>query len=154
MDIPNVQHLRWVEMIRFFNRVQNMKDDRLPKVVLNWDFVSRTKGWLSDLSSVLTKLGLDPPEFDTPAYNLDMIQALVQGVSRLEWEEEALTKPKLRTYIKVRCLDEQPCLVKANVTCRQRSLVAKLRCEKTHQDHDRPVETQRAICAQIKDHAV
>ena len=112
MDVPNIQYIRWVEMIRYYNRVQKLKEYRLPKLVLNWDFMERRKGWVSDLCKVTTKLGMEEPDIDVQGYDLETSWALIQEGSRVEWEEDAHTKPKLRTYVEMRCFDEQPCLVK------------------------------------------
>ena len=35
IDIPNIQHARWTEMVRYLNRVQAMEEVRLPKVIHN-----------------------------------------------------------------------------------------------------------------------
>ena len=81
------------------------------------------------MSTLLTKVGLIPsPQMDTPAYDLDIMRSLVQGVSRLELEEEEFLTQKLCIYRKVRCFDKQACLAKTKITCHQRSLVAKLLC--------------------------
>ena len=83
---------------------------------------------MSDLCKVTAKLGLDEPDIDVQGYDLETARALIQGVSRIEWEEDAHTKPKLCTYVKMRCFDEQPCLAKLSMARRQRSLMAKLFC--------------------------
>ena len=37
IDIPNIQHARWLEQVRFHNRVMLMKEHRWPKLVYKHD---------------------------------------------------------------------------------------------------------------------
>ena len=71
-------------MARLYNRVQGMEEERLPKVILNWDFVSGSKGWLADMTNVTTKVGLDAPDMDVLQYDLDNLKTWLHEVSRLE----------------------------------------------------------------------
>ena len=45
MDWLCARYQRWVEMIRFRNRIASMKDDRLPKIIFNWDKSLDTNAW-------------------------------------------------------------------------------------------------------------
>ncbi len=115
-------------MARLYNRIQNMNEDRLPKVVLNWDFLTNLKGWLSDMSSVTAKLNLEPPSMDVTSYDLEGIAKAALDISRLEWKEETKTKPKLRTYVKIKDFGDPTCLVKTSLSRCQRSLTTQLMC--------------------------
>ena len=128
MDQPNIQYLRWIEMARLYNRIHNMDDHRLPKVILNWDFMSRCKGWLSDLKHVATEFNLELPSMTHIMYDLDEMARTAVSKSRLEWKEEAHNKPKLCTFVKVKDFDNPTCLVKSNLSRCQRSLIAQLLC--------------------------
>ena len=37
MDIPDIQTVCWQDMLRYNNRVKQMKSHRLPKSIYNWD---------------------------------------------------------------------------------------------------------------------
>ncbi len=53
LDQNNIQYFRWIDMARLYNRIQKMDEHRLPKVVMNWNFMSHCKGWLSDVNNLL-----------------------------------------------------------------------------------------------------
>ncbi len=61
MDTTKIKFARWPEMARLYNRVINMEEWRLPKVVLNWDSITGGKGWLSDMAGVASELNLPLP---------------------------------------------------------------------------------------------
>ena len=128
MDAVKIQFSRWLEMARLYNRIVKMEEWRLPKVVLNWDSMSRKHGWLADMASVATDLGLPMPMSGDFTYDLEAVHSATVQKSRQLWREEAMTKPKLCTYVEARDLDAGPCLVKLNLTRHHRSLVSKLMC--------------------------
>ncbi len=128
MDSVKMQLIRWLEMLRFYNRVVKMEEWRLPKVVLNWDSMSRRRGWLADLTEVATELGLPLPLSGDFTYDLESAQSVLTHKSRQIWREDALTKPKLCTYVEARNLTGGPGLVKLNLPRPTRSLVSKLMC--------------------------
>ncbi len=91
-------------MARFYNRVIEMEEWRLPKVVLNWDHIAGMKGWLADMTKVASELNLPLPMSGNFAYDLEGIQGAIKLKSRQMWKEEALSKPKLCTYVETRDL--------------------------------------------------
>ena len=115
-------------MARLYNRIQKMDEHRLPKVMLNWDFMCNGKGWLSDLKCVAQKMNQEPPSMDHMMYDLEAMAKKALDISRLEWKEEAFTKPKLCTYVKIKDFDNPTCLAKSAMSRCQRSLVAQMLC--------------------------
>ena len=111
-----------------YNRIQKMEEYRLPKVILNWDFMNNCVGWLSDLCNVMRKFEMAQPTMEHMMYDLEMMMKKGLDVSRQEWREEIAHKPKLRTYAKIKDFESVGCLVKTGMTRYQRSLVAQLLC--------------------------
>ncbi len=66
-----------MEVLRYFNRIQKLHKKRLPKIILNWDFIERKRGWLSDVDQITNKLGLDKLDMDTQGYDLETVRTLV-----------------------------------------------------------------------------
>ena len=58
MNLVSMKKSRWIEMLRLFNRIVNMKPNRLPKLILASDLKAGAKGWLGDLMVVAHKLHL------------------------------------------------------------------------------------------------
>ena len=81
MDNPNIQYLRWTEMARLYNPIQKMDEYRLRKVMLNWDFSSNCKGWLSDLNKVIQKMDMPPPDMDHVMYDLEAMNKKALEIS-------------------------------------------------------------------------
>ncbi len=84
MDQMDLQQARWVEIFRYYNRVQNRKDVRLPEIVLEWERSSGGRQWLGDVAKIAHILHLPPP---TPgmAYDIETVQSAALSHSRHKW---------------------------------------------------------------------
>ena len=49
---------RWVNMIRLWNRLIDMDDNRLTKCVFNFDYTATGKTWCSDLKHLLHQVNM------------------------------------------------------------------------------------------------
>ena len=127
MDIPDLRQTRWTEMMRYFNRVQNLKPDRLPRIVLEWEKSYGGKQWLGEIAKVAQILHLPPP-MEGIQYDLEAVQSAALQHSRDNWWREAEYKPKLRMYRQVRTVDDEVKLCRLGLQRQERSLVAKLLC--------------------------
>ena len=101
MDLMDLQQTRWIEIMRYYNRVQNLEPDRLPKIVLVWDKSTGGKQWLGDVKKIAHILHLPDPE-NGVVYDLDAVQSAAAKYCKDRWWREAATKPKLRSYIQIR----------------------------------------------------
>ena len=61
MNILSIAHARWLEQIRYFNRLVNMNDSRLPERVLLWEMQN---GWLGGICKIAAELHLPEPTLD------------------------------------------------------------------------------------------
>ena len=119
---------RLVEMLRLFNRIVDMKPNRLPKLILASDLKAGAKGWLGDLITVAHKLHLPLPTSFTFQYDLEVTRASALSMDRKCWKEEAMLTSKLCTYVQVKDFDSIATFVKANIRRSQRSVMVKLLC--------------------------
>ena len=51
-------HRRWVNMIRLWNRLISMDDNRLTKCVFNSDYTATGKTWCLDLKNLLHQVNM------------------------------------------------------------------------------------------------
>ena len=51
MDVLDITYSRWLEILRYANRLKTLDNHRLPKIVRNWEISKGGKGWWSDLVS-------------------------------------------------------------------------------------------------------
>ena len=58
-DWLSVHSFRWIEMVRFFNRIIAMDDHRWPKIIHNWVKSLKTCGWADQVDHVLTYANMD-----------------------------------------------------------------------------------------------
>ena len=52
MDWLETREKRWLNMIRYFNRLNSMESHRLPKIVYNWEQSLNSNTWSSDIKFV------------------------------------------------------------------------------------------------------
>ena len=127
MDWLDSKYIRWLEMLRLWNRISDMPDSRWPKKVLNWDQLTGTDSWYSEVkfilkyANVMDEIGTD----DTVC--LDLVKNNLLQICRKRWAVEACGKSKLRTFIKIHDFSTHRVLLEANLSRRNRSLVTKLK---------------------------
>ena len=126
-DWLDAKYMRWLEMLRFFKRLITMEDHRWPKIVHRWGASLRTKGWADQISHVLNYLTTDSDILNGPGVDLDVAEARMLKLNRIQWKLEASSKTKLRTYNDIQDDDHRKSLLNANLSRSQRTLTAKLK---------------------------
>ncbi len=53
MDWLNMRSTRWLEMVRYPNRIASMNQDRLPRIIYDWDRSLKTDSWASSVDFIL-----------------------------------------------------------------------------------------------------
>ena len=118
---------RWLHILRLYNRIDNMDRLRLPKVVYDWDFMSETNSWSSEVKQIAVKLGFNTYLSWEETYDLTMVYNKLLEFNRSTWHLQTTQKPNLRKFIKIRDFDSCQKIVKSPLTLLQRSLVIQLR---------------------------
>ena len=104
-----------------------MNDDRLPKIIFNWDKSLGLNTWVSEVKHIAATLGL-PTSLDIGyEFDLSTVYNKLLSASRQRWHLEAGRKPKLRTFLDVHNFENIQALVKSNITRYQRSLISQLK---------------------------
>ena len=115
-----------INMLRLWNRMINMENNRITKRVFNYDY-QLCKNWSHELKDILYSVGLNQ-EFDSKTTcNIYTTKSIFINLRNTEWKNSLLTKPKLHTYVKFK-----EDIVKENyvIYCtqrRRRSLFAQFR---------------------------
>ena len=125
MDVMDITYTRWLEILRYFNRVLNLKPDRLPRILLDYDMSHDGKGWLDDVKQITEKLHLPRP-CHMVIYDLDNVKQSLMYLSREGWWNDAEDKPKLDSYKEFRGRECNNLIVQSNLSRNQRSLLSKL----------------------------
>ena len=123
-----VKFQRYLNICKFWNRINNLEDTRLPKLVINNELNNEDhKGtWVNEIKDkILSIVGINDLGsgmlFDLKGIECKLLNTLEQN-----WKAAVLCKPKLRTYRKIKTNYETENYVKFNCTKYQRSLIAQL----------------------------
>ena len=92
MNIPNIQLTRWLEMVRYHNRIAKLKPQRLPKIIYDYEINSGRKGWVREIETIARILHLPPPTLDR-MYDLSAVEAAILKYSLNGWWNAAMGNP-------------------------------------------------------------
>ena len=123
-----MRKLRWLEIIRLYNRISVIDITRLPRKVLDWDIKCKNKGWMSDFISVCKLTNIPIPTRLNLIYDLDPVRRKMELQCRDEWRDAAEKMSKLDTYVLIKDFTEIGILVKSNLPRAARSLVSRFLC--------------------------
>ena len=120
-----IHHKRWLEIVRLYNRFCEMKTDRLPKKVMQWEISSGNKGWFGDLKCITNLLHLPAPDGEF-VYDLSAVESELMKLTKSHWWTNAESKSKLEYYVIFRDREDCNTIVKANLDRRERSVLTQL----------------------------
>lgn len=116
---------RKCEMVRLWNRLINLSENRVTKKVFLW---SKNKcPWAAELQTVLSDAQLQYVFQNNLSCSVKTIRSILMLNFEHKWLTGIMVKPKLRTYIQIKDVFDTELYVKANLTRNQRSLMAQLR---------------------------
>ena len=125
------------EIVRYFIRLCKLPDERLEKIVFNWDYslcAQGKKNWCKDAKNLLYKCNLhevyDSKNFlgISLSFILKTVETNLLQAYTDTWQTSVTTMPKLRTYKTFKSEFKTEPYVKANVlSTRQRSAISKMR---------------------------
>ena len=127
LDWLECREVRWLNMLRLYNRISKMDTDRLPKIILNWDKSLALDTWGSEIKHIAANIGLHVQLKEGEIYDITAAYNKLLSSSRLRWHLEAQNKPKLRTFLKIHNFDQIQVLAKSQITRYQRSLLSQLK---------------------------
>lgn len=114
--------LRKSEMVRLWNRIIYMPDNRITKKVFLWS--KSNSPWAAELQATFNEAQLQYIFHNNLHCNIKDIQTKLLSKFKDKWKKEILTKPKLRTYVQIKDAFETEFYVKSNLSRNQRSLIA------------------------------
>ena len=128
MDWPDMKSLRWVEVLRYRNRLTEMDVQRLPVKLYKLEKSLKIKGWVQNVKSILqycNMLECFPLEVRC---DLEVAHARLHKLNRDRWWVEASTMTKLENFVQVYEKGNPQYLVKSSLSRSHRSLLAKTLC--------------------------
>ena len=120
---------RKVSVLRYWNKLINMKDDRLTKEAFEIDYSRHDKVgcWCYYVKNIFRELDMLHIFEEQQECNLSLCQEKLCLIYKEKLMLEIQKKPKLRLYSKVKQCLETERYVKLNMTANERSMLAQLR---------------------------
>ncbi len=128
MDWINIQKMRWLDLVRLYNRLVGMQQHRLPRKLFEWDCKLGGVGWVNDLVNVCNEINIQAPVSLRYIYDLQPVKTRILRKCREEWKSAAEEMSKLSTYCNVKDFAEPALMVKCNIHRNERSLLSRLLC--------------------------
>ena len=88
---------RFLPIVRLWNRLLLMNDDRITKRIFLWDY-TQTNGWCKEVSKIFSEMDLINKFSDKQFCDLRMVKSKITDIMAGQWKSELEQKPKLRTY--------------------------------------------------------
>ena len=121
------KYRRWTEIIRLWNRLVLMNDNRLTKRIFLWDKDLCHSNWSSDLNEILSEFGLEYTFEEMSPVDLRYFDGLMLTRTAKTWADTLTFKPKLRTYAKFKKTFGKENYLTGYMSRRQRSILAQFR---------------------------
>ncbi len=118
---------RWGCMLRFWNRLIKMNDNRLTKTVFNVDYNKCENNWAYDIKQVMQKIGLTHHFDNKSTIDLTLANNLLTEHYSNAWYANVQTTPKLRSYKLFKSEFTCEDYVKMNLMKNERSLLCQFR---------------------------
>jgi hypothetical protein len=118
---------RKVSIIRLWNRIITMSNDRLPKILLDYNHCNGKGKWCKNVKEIFTNTGNEQRYFDKYVGNISEIRSILFNIEKEKWSSEIQVKPKLRSYVNFKYDYGTETYVKSMLSKRRRSIMAQFR---------------------------
>jgi hypothetical protein len=122
------QHRRWVNVLRLWNRLVHMGDDRLTKKVFLYDYTTVGNTWCSDVKHILQQVNMSHLYDNKLPVDLKNIEDSLLLLYKSNWSDNVTNVAKLRTYVTFKQDYETEKYLMSSLTKAERSHLAQLRC--------------------------
>ena len=89
---------RKIEMIRFWNRMIALEDNRLTKKIFMWDTEIRKQNWSSEIYKIFQEINQEQHYNGMTPVDIKSARQKLCDLENNAWRETVVTTPKLRTY--------------------------------------------------------
>lgn len=121
------RYRRFKCILRYWNRLLDMSNDRLTKHVFNSDYLLCNNNWSADVKCICRMLDIDNVFDNRTSLCSDDLVGKLHVLDEQEWLNSVHRKPKLRTYLLFKNELKVESYVKYYMHKRRRSLLAQFR---------------------------
>ncbi len=97
------------------------------RIIYEFDRGCRNKQWYYEVEEICETLHLPHP-IEGVIHDMETVNSAIMKLSQDSWWSQAMAKPKLRSYLEFKDIDNYAVLVKANLLQYQWSLLSKISC--------------------------
>ena len=115
-------------MLRFWNRILNVGNDRLLRRIFEADYRICNNNWCSEVRSIMSRLDLDEYFEHKLIVAFDSVKLKTASLYSTNWFNNVTTVPKLRSYITFKSEFKTENYLLMNLSRKERSPMAQLRC--------------------------
>jgi hypothetical protein len=124
------RYRRWMNILRLWNRLNSLDNDRITKIVYVNDYQLagiNVKNWCNNVKRIFVAIGKEEVYLNQDQCDLNSIYNKFLLLQEEEWKTALTQKPKLRFYRQFKYSFNVENYVKFNLTPSQRSVTAQLR---------------------------
>ena len=92
------KYKRMFEVIRLWNRLINMEDERITKTCFIKDMENRSNNWSSNVMQLFEKLEISSNFDQLLPVEIEAVRPKIVALIESEWKTQVDSKPKLRSY--------------------------------------------------------
>ena len=118
---------RKINMLRLWNRLMYMQDNRLTKQVFRFDQMLHRHNWYSEVEKLFNELNMMHIFINEQPVNLNVAKETLILISNTDWEQAIRSMPKLRTYCDIKATYNTEPYVKILLNRSHRSTIAQFR---------------------------
>ena len=122
------RYRRWVNVLRYWNRLVKMDNSRLTKRVFEEDYILGANNWCGEVREIMGHLHLIDHYNNKTTVDLPRAKALLTDYYSAIWSRDVQTQPKLRTYRTFKHMFKCEDYVTMDLKKHERSLLAQFRC--------------------------
>ena len=124
--IPMQIRRKWC-ILQYWNRLVKLDNSRITKKIFNEEYNNNGK-WCKYIKNVLIELHYENEYNNKQVIDLTKCCDVLFEQYKNEWRENIMTKPKLRTYVKIKESYNVENYIILNMSRQERSILAQLRC--------------------------
>ena len=127
IGVISCRHRRWVNMLRLWNRILKMADNRLPKTIFNYDYNCIRKSWCSEIKHIMVNVN-HPQTYESKIpIDVEQFKQEIFVKESENWQNESQKMAKLRTFRIFKQTFGQEAYLCSNISKIERSHLAQFR---------------------------
>ena len=95
----DTRYRQWIRMLSFWNRLVTLTNDRLTRIVFDWNHDQALAGvtnWCSQIRDICRVIEIEEVFFNKQVCEVKFCEEKLKDIQEKEWKETISRKPKLR----------------------------------------------------------